>query len=91
VLVSCSGDSSGSSPAFNVTTAGTFAATFTLNGGATDLYVVTSGNAVATNCSDLAGSVVLTSGNPTALSTGSYNYCIDATAGFTAFAVSWTQ
>jgi hypothetical protein len=65
---------------------------FTLPTNATDLYVMP---AVLTtfpsNCSGWAGAIPLASGTPVDLDTsGSWDYCVDATGGLAGFSVSWS-
>jgi hypothetical protein len=91
VIASCAG--TGSGEAFDVgSTTTSVTPTFSLPGGASDLYVLPAADTPTTTCGSDSSAVALTSGSPMTFgATGAYNYCIDATGGFTSFDVSWSQ
>jgi hypothetical protein len=68
--------------------------TFTLPANATDLYVLPAlpeYNGTMIDCAGFSGALEVTSGMSVALPTsGSWDYCVDATGALPAFTVSWS-
>jgi hypothetical protein len=73
----------------------TFTPTFALPSGATDIYAIpapTPPSAPSGGCVSVSGGFGLSNGTSVTFpGTGTYDYCVDATAGFGSFTVNWAQ